>query len=312
MALVIVFTIFMKNQYKRIREVTEYAKLVQSQDYTLDIRDNSEGDISILKNEIYKITTLLREQAEALRADKIKLSDSIADISHQLKTPLTSLIVLNDLLSGDPDPQTRQEFLHRAESQLERMQWLVSSLLKLSKLEAGTVVMKKELVSARSLIEKALEPLMVQIDSKQLNVIIGNDSCNKTQSADMNEINGSDHCAVDDVSFTGDFNWTLEAVTNIIKNCVEHTPNGGQIFISYDDNPIYTSIVISDNGKGIHKSDLPFIFQRFYKGRNAGDDSVGIGLAMAKAIINEQNGDITVDSELGKGTAFSIKFYKSS
>jgi signal transduction histidine kinase len=298
-ALILVFYLFLKSQYTRIREVTNYAKLVQAKDYSLDIRDNSEGDISILKNEIYKITTMLREQAESLQKDKLGLSNSIADISHQLKTPLTSLFVMNDLLAGNPDPNTKKEFLQRIEAQLERMQWLVSSLLKLSKLDAGTVVMKKELISARILAERALESLKVQIEQKSIQVFIGSSSINK---ADGN---------ISDMELIGDFNWTLEALINILKNCVEHTPRGGSISIIFESNPIYNSIVISDNGIGIDKEDLPHIFQRFYKGKNAGDDSVGIGLAMAKAIINEQNGDVSIDSEPGEGTTFTIQFYKS-
>ncbi|NMA75515.1 MAG: HAMP domain-containing histidine kinase [Bacteroidales bacterium] len=293
--LIFIFHLFLRNQYRRINEVTNYAKQVQAQDYSLDIRDNSEGDISMLKNEIYKITTMLREQAESLKKDKLGLSNSIADISHQLKTPLTSLFVLNDLLASNPDPDTKQEFLQRIDSQLERMQWLVSSLLKLSKLDAGTVEMKKEAISARTLTERALESLKVQIDQKDIEVLIGSESDGKPAL---------------DMDFTGDFNWTLEAVTNILKNCVEHTPTGGQINISFENNPIYHAIIISDNGVGIDKEDLPHIFQRFYKGKNASDDSIGIGLAMAKAIVNEQNGDITIKSEPGQGTTFTIQFFK--
>ena len=288
LALSAVFFYFLARQYRRINEVTDYAKLVQAQDYSLDIRDNSEGDISMLKNEIYKITTMLREQAESLRKEKLGLSNSIADISHQLKTPLTSLFVLNDLLAGDPDPAAKEEFFRRINSQLERMQWLVSSLLKLSKLDAGTAAMKRERVSARKLAERALETLKVQLEQKEIQVI--ND--------------------YSDMEFTADFNWTLEAVTNILKNCAEHTPKGVRISISYESNPIYDAIIISDNGVGIDKEDLPHIFQRFYKGRNASEDSVGIGLAMAKAIVNEQNGDISIKSRPGQGTTFTLKFFK--
>jgi signal transduction histidine kinase len=297
---IFLFARFLKKQYSRINDVTHYAKMIQEQDYALDIRDNSEGDISMLKNEIYKITTMLREQAETLQRDKRSLSDSIADISHQLKTPMTSLFVLNDLLSGDPDPETKQIFLQKIESQLKRMEWLVSSLLKLSKLDAGTVEMKKEAISARQLVESALEPLRIPIELKYQQVTI---------------VNGhQDSYGPDgdiEYRFIGDFNWTREALVNILKNCVEHTPENGQIRIGFDDNPIYMSIVIWDNGKGIDPEDLPYIFNRFYKGKNAGDDSIGIGLAMAKAIITAQNGDINVESQKGNGTTFTIKFYKA-
>ena len=287
---ILLFTRFMNNQYSRVNDVTQYARMIQIKDYTLDIRDNSEGDISKLKNEIYKITTMLREQAEALQKEKISLSNSIADISHQLKTPMTSLFVLNDLLSNDPDIDTRNEFLFRIKSQLHRIEWLVSSLLKLSKLDAGTVVMKNEKINIYTLLEKALQPISVPIEIKMLQLDIKGDKS---------------------IHFTGDFNWTCEALINILKNCLEHTPEKGCIRISFDVNPIYTVIVISDNGHGIDKEDIPYIFNRFYKGKNASDDSIGIGLAMAKAIIAKQSGDITVESEKGIGTAFTIKFYKT-
>jgi signal transduction histidine kinase len=308
--LIIIFSLFLKSQYTRIREVTNYARLVQSKDYSLDIRDNSEGDISMLKNEIYKITTMLREQAEVLQKDKLGLSNSIADISHQLKTPLTSLFVLNDLLAENPDPGIKKEFLQRIESQLERMQWLVSSLLKLSKLDAGTVVMKKEAVSARTLTERALESLKIQIEQKDIQVLVGSHSGSRLNSGEAAYNTKQAVNMASDMDFTGDFNWTLEALINILKNCVEHTPSGGRISIIFENNPIYHSIIISDNGSGIDKEDLPHIFQRFYKGKNASDDSVGIGLAMAKAIISEQNGDITIDSGPGQGTTFTIQFFK--
>ena len=183
------------------------------------------------------------------------------------------------------------------------MEWLVSSLLKLSKLDAGTVEMKKETISSRKLIDSALEPLRIPIELKNQQIIISRGSL---------KFNTSDSTAGDaNILLTSDFNWTREALVNILKNCVEHTPENGHIRIAFDDNPIYTSIVIADDGKGIDKEDLPYIFNRFYKGKNAGDDSIGIGLAMAKAIINAQSGDITAESQNGKGTTFTIKLYKA-
>jgi len=289
-ALTVLFGLFIKSVYKRIDEVSRYTKKVQSGDFSLDIRDNSEGDISMLKNQIYKITVMLKEQAEVLERDKINLSNSIADISHQLKTPITSLGVLNDLMYDDLPPETRTAFLDKMRSQVQRMEWLISSLLKLAKFDAGTVVMKREKVIIRGLIDKALDHVCIPIEIKGLHVTIAGDS---------------------NAAFTVDFNWTCEALINILKNAVEHTPENGHIRISYQDNPIYTQITIADNGIGIHKEDLPYIFNRFYKGKNASDDSVGIGLAMAKAIVSRQGGDITAESEPAHGTVFTLKFYKS-
>ncbi len=285
----LIFSKFLKKQYSDINQITEYTREIAGGKYPLDIRDNNEGDISILKNEIYKITTTLKEQGETLRHDKLALAASLADISHQLKTPMTSLFVLRDLLHNEPSPVARKNFLKKMDSQLKRIEWLVSSLLKLSKLDAGTVTIKKESVNLKEVTQRALESLEIPLDIKRLAVRVQGD---------------------DNVAFTGDFNWTCEALINILKNCIEHTPEKGLINLTYAVNPIYTVITVSDSGVGIDKQDIPYIFNRFYKGKNAGGDSVGIGLAMAKAIVLKQGGDITVKSERGKGSTFTIKFFQ--
>lgn len=287
----VLLLLFLHRQYGRIRAVTDYTRRINHGDYSLDIRDNSEGEISLLKNEIYKITTMLREQAGSLQKEKAALAESLADISHQLKTPMTSLLVLTDLLSGEPDAETRGVFLERNRSQLNRIEWLVSSLLTLSKLDAGAVVMKREKVAVRALVEKALQAVAIPLEIKTQRV----------------EISGDDSAA-----FTGDFNWSAEALVNILKNCIEHTPENGRINIAFEENPLYTVIVVSDSGPGIDREDLPHIFNRFYRGKNAAADSVGIGLAMARAIVVKQGGDITVKSEAGAGTGFTLKFYKGT
>ena len=288
-AFTLTLLVFLKKQYSELHEITSYAGKINRGDYSLDIRDNHEGELSILKNEIYKITTMLKKQAQALQNEKVILADSIADISHQLKTPLTSLFVLTDLLSQNPVEEDKREFLNRMRSQLKRIEWLVSSLLKMSKLDAGTVTMKKEDVYVGSLVEKALEHLSIPLDIKRLQVHLTGE---KT------------------VKFTGDFNWSCEAIINIVKNCIEHTPEQGQLHISFAENPLYTLITIRDSGSGIDQEDLPYIFNRFYKGKNTAEDHVGIGLAMAQAIIKKQGGDITVKSEKNRGTEFTIKFYR--
>ena len=283
--------LFLKSHYHEIRGITRYAGSVSRGDYTLDIRDNREGDLSIMKNEIYKITTLLREQAAALQHEKALLADSLADISHQLKTPLTSLTVLNDLLSEDPDEEKKAIFLERMRAQLQRIEWLVSSLLKLSRLDAGSVTMKKEHIPVRTLVEKALATLSLPLEIKALQLCVEDDTA---------------------AGFTGDFEWSCEALINIIKNCIEHTPEEGLLRIFFGQNPIYTVIRITDSGSGIAPEDLPHIFTRFYKGKSAAPDQVGIGLAMARTIIEKQGGEITVKSEPGQGAEFTIKFYRKS
>jgi len=290
MLFIVCSLVFTRWRYREIEKLSDYLRKIASGDYSLDVRDNHEGELSILKSEIYKVTLKLSEHSAVLQQDKMKLTNAISDISHQLKTPLTSMMVMADLL-GDAklDDTKRAEFTNNIRVQLERIEWLVSSLLKLSKIDAGTVTFKKDTVYVSELIERVVHPVLVPIDIKQQSLVVSGDK---------------------EVSFIGDFNWTAEALINILKNCVEHTPEKGKISISYTENTLYTEIMIEDNGKGIAKEDLPYIFKRFYKGKNASEDSVGIGLAMAHSIIKNQQGDIEVKSKKGEGTRFIIKFYK--
>ena len=282
--------VFTRWRYREIENLSSYLRQISNGNYTLDVRDNQEGELSILKNDIYKVTLMLSEHSALLQHDKVQLTNAISDISHQLKTPLTSMTVMADLLS-EPElpPEKRTEFTRNIRIQLERIGWLVSSLLKFSKIDAGTVQFKKDPISARTLFQKSLEPVLIPMDIKEQTVSIKGD---------------------DAVSFLGDLNWTAEAVINILKNCVEHTPEGGEISISFAENALYTEVIIADNGKGIPKEELPYVFQRFYKGKNASEDSVGIGLALSHSIITNQNGDIHIKSEKGIGTQFHIKIYK--
>lgn len=281
---------FIKREYGELEKLSGYLRRICNGEYSLDIRDNEEGELSILKNEIYKVTLMLSKQGELLKKEKMQLADAISDISHQLKTPLTSMRVMSDLLSNnDLEAEKRIEFTNNIEMQLDRMQWLLTSLLKLSKIDAGTVSFKKDRVAVSELIRKSTEPLLIPIEIKNQTLVIEGGS---------------------NVSFIGDLYWTTEALINIIKNCIENTGEDGRISIFFDENPLFTEIKILDNGSGIEKEDLPYIFKRFYKGKNAGEDSVGIGLAMAKTIVTSQNGDINVSSRKNEGTCFIIKFYK--
>jgi signal transduction histidine kinase len=273
----------------QVAELSAYLRRIDAGDYSLDVRDNGEGSFSLLKNDLYKVTVRLREQAELLQKDKTALSNLIADISHQIKTPLTSLGVLADLLAEDPPEEDRRTFIERLRAQLGRIQWLVGALLKLARLDAGTATFKSELVDVRQLIGRALEPLQIPLEIKNQRL----------------EIRGDDGA-----NFIGDINWSAEALTNVVKNCVEHTPASGQIEIAYSANALYTEIIVSDDGEGIASRDLPNIFNRFYRAENAGENSVGIGLALAKAIFTAQGGAITVRSQRGLGTSFEIRFFR--
>lgn len=281
---------FDRQRYKEIESLSGYLRTISNGQYSLDVRDNQEGELSILKNEIYKVTLMLSKQSDYLNQDKKRLADALSDISHQLKTPLTSMLVMIDLLSQQNlTEEKRIEFTGNIEKQLERMDWLLSSLLKLSKIDAGTAIFKKETIVVEDLVLQSLEPLRIPIELKNQDLLITGENS---------------------VTFIGDQGWTSEALINILKNCVEHTPAEGRISIYYTENPLYTEILIEDTGKGISREDLPNIFKRFYRGKNASKNSIGIGLAMAHTVIESQQGSLDVKSELGKGTQFSIKFHK--
>lgn len=276
-------------RFRKIRNLSLYLKRVLNGERQLDIPDNVEGDLSILRNDIYKLVTRLETQAELLIADKKYLVDSLSDISHQLKTPMTSMMVMTDILRDENLPaKKREEFVKSIQSQLERMEWLLTSLLKMSKLDAGTIQFKKERVLMRELVKKATEHLLIPMELK-----------NQTFTVDIPE----------DMSLICDFHWTAEAIANVVKNCMEHTPKGGRIAVYSETRGIYTQLVVEDDGEGIAPEDLPHIFERFYRGKNAGKDSVGIGLAMAKHILGIQKGQIEVASEPGAGTRFIFRLY---
>ncbi len=287
LVLILVFIFFTSWRYRELDKLSDYLLRVVEGDYGLDIRDNAEGELSILKSEIYKVTVMLNEQATALRSEKGNLADALSDISHQLKTPLTSMFVMTDLLCGELPETKRVEFTDRLRSQLERIQWLLSCLLKLSKLDAGAVEFKKGKVSAQQVIAAAWEPLQIVMELKNQKMMV--------------------ECT--DFDFSCDLHWTVEALVNILKNCVEHTPTGGEIRVSAVDYPMYVEISVEDNGGGIDPADLPYIFKRFYRGKNAGADSIGIGLAMAKGIVVAQGGSVDVRSD-STGSRFMLRFYR--
>lgn len=284
------FCLFTVHRYRQIRCLSGYLRRISSGEHSLDIRDNVEGELSILKSEIYKVTLMLSEYNQQLQREKLLLSDQMADISHQLKTPLTSMLMMVDLLRDDQLPlDRRREFTAHLRAQLERIEWLVSSLLKMSKLEAGVVEMKASAVPAKVLLEGALRPLLIPLEVKEI-------SC--TMQGEGAVVN----C---------DLQWTTEAIINVLKNCIEHTPRGGSIAIAVQDNPLYLEIKIADSGSGIGKQDLAHVFTRFYRGQNAAPGSIGIGLAMSKSILRSQQGDIHVESKPGQGSTFHMRFYKS-
>lgn len=279
------------NQDRKLKELDRYLLTVLAGNYNLDIRDYEDGILSSLKNDVYKMSVLLKEDKERALEQQKYLESVLSDISHQLRTPLTSMYVMNDLLSdGKVRGKQKKEILNKNRAQLERIEWLITTLLKMSRIDAGTVTFKEEKVVTKELIKKALEPINIPIELKKQTVLIVGD---KKSTVILDQ------------------KWTVEAFVNLLKNAHEHTPVGGMIIIKITDNPLFTEFLIQDNGTGIAKEDLPHIFERFYKGKNSSSESIGIGLNMSKTIIQKENGTIMVDSIEGKGTTFTIRFYKA-
>lgn len=287
--LIIIFTVVTKRRYKNLNDLNDYLSLVCKGIYDMNIDDNTEGELSILKNNLYKVITLLQSQNEYLKNDKLYLADSIADISHQLKTPLTSMMVMCELLENEENSEKRQEFVSVINNQLSKMKWLITNILKISKLDADATEFKRDEVSILSVLDDSLKPFALTAELK--NITIQNNT--------------------NDFVFNGDESWTVEAVSNIVKNCLEHTNDGGKITIASELTNLYNKLTISDNGCGIAEEDLPHIFERFYHGKNSSKDSVGIGLALAKTVFEKENASVTVESEQGRGSVFEIRFYKS-
>ena len=292
--IIIVFSIliiYINKIYNKIRKLSIYANDILNNKYNMDIREYSEGDISNLKNDLYKMTIKLKEQNELSLKDKIYLQDTLSDISHQLKTPLTSMYVINELLYDDKlDKSLKKELLNKSKKGLERIEWLITSLLKMSRLDSGSEKLILERVKLINIINKTIEPIRIPLELKNINL---NVSCSN------------------DIKVNVDVNWTTEALINILKNAMEHTLENGNINIVCSDNPLYTMISISDDGCGISKKDLPHIFERFYKGMS-NKESIGIGLNMSKKIIESENGNISVKSKENEGTTFIIKLFKNN
>lgn len=290
LAFAVLFLRYLKIQKKQTMNIAKRIERINLGDYSLQIDRNSEDELSLLDNQIYRTAVKFREQAENSRKDKENLQKSLSDISHQLKTPLTSIIVMvENILDDDDMPlEIRREFLNDIKHNTNTISFLVQSLLKLSKLDAEAVKFRYEQVEVKSIVDECIkntavmtEILGVRLETECNNIII---DCDRK--------------------------WLCEAITNIIKNCIEHSHNGN-IKITAEQNKLYTKISIKDNGSGITKEDLPHIFERFYKGKNSSDDSVGIGLSLAKTIIEKQGGYISVSSELNKGSEFVIKFFNN-
>ncbi len=288
--LMLIFCIGTYKRYRRIASLADAINQVLHGDNSIDFDNYSEGELSILHSEIYKMTVRLREQQQKLLSDKEYLADSLADISHQIRTPLTSINLLVERLSASGlTDECRHQLTNELYGLLDRIDWLITTLLKISKLDAGTVQFNKDTVSLEMLINKSCAPLLIPVELRGQELII---------------------CA--EGNFYGDSAWTSEAVGNIVKNCMEHTPDGGKIEIEAAENALYSEIVIKDNGTGISPEDLPHIFERFYKGKDSDGKSFGIGLALSRMIIAGQKGTVKAENRKNTGAMFTLRFYKGT
>ena len=290
----VILIIFMKYNHSKdvkLKEITRYIEEINNKNYKLDIDDNTEDELSMLKNEVYKTTIMLKETAENSVQDKVNLKDSLSDISHQLKTPLTSITIMIDNILENPemDKETRIEFVKDIKREIINVNFLANSILKLSKLDANSVKFINKKIELQDIVKESIKNVSVLCDLKNVEV---------RQKADKN------------IKISCDFKWQVEAITNILKNCVEHSKDNSKIDISYEENKIYSKVEIKDYGVGLEKEELSHIFERLYKGKNSSSESVGIGLALAKSIIESNNGYVSVESEVNKGTIFAIKYFK--
>ena len=283
--------IYLSRRQAHILKICDYMEELVRGNYGLDIQDNSDDELSGLKNEVYKLTVFFREQAERASANRRALADSVADISHQLKTPLTSVRVLLDNLSDneDMDTDTRHRFLEEISAQISGVTWLVTTLLKLSRLDAGVVELEEKPLQLQTLAEDICGRLELNAELRQVKLCM--------------EIPGQ-------ITVKGDEQWLTEAFLNVVKNAIEHSDPGGRVILAARDNDVYTQLTVQNWGEVIPEEEQKHLFERFYRGSTAGKDSIGIGLALAKEILVRHNGYISVESEPEQGTIFYIKFLK--
>lgn len=284
-----VFNIFTKKRYQSIAQLSEQIDMVLHGAERLYISETDEGELSILQSEIVKMTLRIREQNEALKNEKKHLADSLADISHQLRTPLTSVNIILSLLEKNTDKKEQKTLLREAGELFGQMDFLLASLLKLSRLDAGIVVFKKEQIDISNLVSVSLRPFLISMELHNIQI-----------QTDIPE----------GIEISGDFKWLSEAFQNMIKNSMESVGDNGKIKIACEDNPLFTQITFHDDGAGFEKEDIPHLFERFYRGKDADATGYGIGLALCRTIIMRQGGTVTAKNHPQGGAIFYVRFLK--
>lgn len=288
----IVFTLVMykKKRDKELKELLKYLKDINDKHYKIEIKKNIEGDYSILLNELYKTAVMLNEQTELSRRDKESLKDSLSDISHQLRTPLTSInLMIDNVLEEKIDENEKKKLLRDINHKIKNMVFLVESLLKLSKFDANVITFKQEKIPLSKILDDVEDNLSLLLDLKNVSLNINGDK---------------------DIKVKVDYKWEVEAISNIVKNAIEYSDDDSNIDITFEKNDIFTKLVIRDYGKGMNKKDQKHIFDRFYKGSNSSSNSIGIGMSLAKMIIEKDNGNISLETN-NKGTKFIIKYFNN-
>lgn len=276
-----------------LRRDRQMEQLSQCIDQALYGRDGAllsacqEGELAILQTQLQKLLVKLRQSSARDQEDKAFLRDAIADISHQLRTPMTSLNLIAAMLPEVGADSVRQRELQQQLNQLlQRIDWLVDAHLNLAKIDAGTAYFRRNTLDAAQVLRQAAEPLEIALEIREITL----------------QVTGSG-------SYTGDGAWSAEALGNILKNCMEHVPQGGKILVEISQTPLYTQLCLQDTGPGFAPDDLPHLFERFYKGHNAAANSFGIGLALAQRIISAQNGTIRAQNAPEGGALFTVRFY---
>lgn len=285
----VLFFVFTKARYQKIAKISEQIDCMLHEEQYIHFSDANEGELAVLQSEISKMMLRIREQKDTLEKDKKYLANALADIAHQLKTPLTSLNLIVTLLEKTKEQGEQKMFFREMEELFLRMDWLITTLLKISKLDAQIALFQKEQIEVLTLLQAAVRPVMIQMELHQITLEI-----------DVQE----------NIFIQGDFEWLVEAIQNIVKNCMESVKEAGSIHVSCIDNPLYTQLSIQDDGSGFQTEDLPYVFDRFYRGKNQNHTGYGIGLALSKMIIKGHGGTIAAKNHPKKGALFIIRFPK--
>ncbi len=290
-AFMLFYEVILSQRRDQVMKLCDDIDRILRSDDIISFDEYKEGELSVLSAEIHKMTIRLREQNAALLTEKRFAKEALEDISHQLRTPLTSVMILGLMNDSELTEQERMEYLRDLYELLARMKWLIETMLSLSRIEADAVKFAKNTVSCRELIAQSIETVSVTAELKSVEI--------------RTEING-------EPEFIGDLHYTSEAIVNLLKNAIEHTPQGGTVTVTANGSNISSNITITDTGTGIPEAELPHIFERFYRSSEYTKNGFGIGLAFAKKVISAQDGSLKAANHKPHGAMFDIHFYKTT